>query len=111
MNKQQRIDKALKEISDQICKLEQRISILDNRKSTLIRISNGLDDPHALIPNSVQSIEDWLYGHPYPSAVLSSICRNRNEAFQRSLYSYTTMHDFHIVKCESVEYYKNKLKI
>lgn len=111
MNKQQRIDKVLKEISDEQCKLEQRIRILDDRNCILNRIANDLDDPHALIPNSVKSIEDWLSGHPYPSAVLSSICRNRNEAFQYSLYSYTTMHDYHIVKCELPEYYRNKFNI
>lgn len=110
-DKQQRIDKMLENISEQICMLEQRKSILDDRKNILNRVANELDDPHALIPNSAKSVEDWLYGHPFPNAVLSNICRNKNEAYRLSLFSHTTMYEYHIVKCDSVEYYRNKFNI
>lgn len=111
MDKQQRIEKLQQRISNQTSMLQQRINILNNRNDHLHKIAGKLDDPHALIPNSVKSVEDWLCNHPFPDAVLSAICRNKKEAFELSLFSHTTMYEFHIVKCESANFYRNKLNI
>nr|DAT27604.1 MAG TPA: hypothetical protein [Caudoviricetes sp.] len=111
MDKQQRIEELQQRISNQKSMLLQRINILNNRDDHLHKIASMLDDPHALVPNSVNSVEDWLCGHPFPNSVLAAICRNKKEAFERSLFSHTTMYEYHIVKCESVGYYRNKFNI
>ncbi len=111
MDKQIRINRLTDQLDMQIASFEMQVDRLQKRKDKLYQIAARLDDPHALVPNSVKSIEDWLVDHPFPNAVLASIYINRFKAYEASLYSYTTMHDYHIVKCESAEYYRNKFNI
>lgn len=103
---QQEIDNKRRELQVQRSTLERQISEIDNEFYNLRQLEVELDDPHALIPNSYNIIEEWLEGHPHPNSVLSMIAKNKAEAESWKISCNTYNFDYHIVKCKHKEEYE-----
>ena len=99
-----------KQISRKLQRLRFQIFILEHRKSKVARILNELDDPHALIPKDYQSFDEWIMDIPYPYTCIGMIYKNKTKAEIASCCCYIYQEDYHIVPCESKEYYKQKYK-
>ena len=108
MRKTDRILRLREQINRELSSLNQREQILRNRNNRLNVISLTIDEPHALIPRSYATVDDWLKGHRFPQFVISNVYKNSTIAFQVSLSCYTYQYDYHIVRCESREYYEQK---
>lgn len=108
MTKTQRINRLYSQISAESSALQSRLAQLDNRRSKLNRIAKSIDEPHALIPNSCRSVEEWIEGHPFPSAVIANVFPNYATAFDASHFSIFVEMNYHVAPCESREYYRLK---
>lgn len=108
MNKTDRIEHIRRDINEQIISCYQRIDILSKRKDTLMKISMSTLEPHALIPNWYDDIEEWIEGHPFPGTCIDMIFSNKEIAFKNSLACNMYQTDYHIVKCKPREYYIDK---
>ena len=109
MTKQQRIEKLQRMIRDEQSRINDRKSILEKRFVRLTKIALQLDDPHALIHRDYKSVEDMISDHPNIKNVSLQIYKNKNLAEDASYSCYTYQYEYHIVKCESKEYYQNLL--
>lgn len=63
-----------------IAALRVEVRKLEDALIELSRQEIELDDPHALIPKNMESLNHWLKGHPYPHNVKSMVFKNRSEA-------------------------------
>ena len=95
---QQEIDKQRAKIIRDISILENNIKEWRKDLSDLHNLEIKLDDPHALIPNSYKSMDEWVDGHPFPESCLSMIYKNRADAEDVQMSSYNYTFDYHVVK-------------
>lgn len=103
MNKQEELELAINKLQSDKSELQNRIILIDNQIKELHGEELKLFDPHALIPNSCKTFEDWIKDHPFPDACLSMIYRNKQEAKNVSYCCYTYQYDYHIVRIRPEE--------
>jgi hypothetical protein len=108
INKQERIDRIKNRIREEQSLLQYRINMLDNRHNILTGIESKLKEPYALIPIDCNSFEDWITGHPFPYSCICHVYENKFNAQNAQYVCNTYQIDYHIVKCESREFYKEK---
>jgi hypothetical protein len=108
MDKQEKIERLRDKIDTQKAFLQHRIDILDKRCNILAGIERKLKDPHALIPVSCNSFEEWIKGHPFPDSCICNIYENKYNARSTQYVCNTYQIDYYVVKCKSREFYKEK---
>lgn len=97
-------------INRRICDLRKELRRLENRRSKVFDVLSSLDDPHALIPKDCKTFEDWLIDHPFPYSCIGMIYKNKTQA-ERVSYCCNNYQDYyHVIPCESKEFYKEKYK-
>ena len=97
-------------INRRISDLREELRRLENRRSKVLKVLSSLDDPHALIPKDCKTFEDWLINHPFPYSCISMIYKNKTQAEHVSYCCYVYQYDYHVIRCESKEFYKEKYK-
>lgn len=108
-DKQSRIDRLLNRLSIEESMHRRRIDILQERRNKLIKISHKIKAPHALIPKSYATIDEWLDDcTSFPQFIIQMIFDNKAQAVDVSYCCNTYQSDFHIVKCKAKDYYYKK---
>ena len=108
-DKQQRINRLLDKIALERSMHYRRIGLLQERINRLNRIARKLHDPHALIPKSYASIDEWLNNcGSFPNHIIGMIFENKISAIEVSYCCNTYQSDYHVVKCNEKEYYIEK---
>lgn len=108
LSKTQRIEILYDRLSNQISMLRQQEELLEQRQQKLHQIGRRIDEPHAVIPKSCNDVEAWLQGHPFPSACIANVQKNKALAEELIHVCNTYEMFYHIVKCEPREYYEEK---
>ena len=103
MNKQEELELAINKLQSDKSKLQNSIILIDNQINELHGEELKLFDPHALIPNSRKTFEDWIKVHPFPDFCLSMIYRNKQEAKNVSYCCYTYQYEYHIIRIRPEE--------
>ena len=108
-DKQSRINHLLGKIEIERSMHYHRIGLLQERINNLNKIAHKLHDPHALIPKSYASIDEWLDNcGSFPQFLIDMIFENKISAIQVSYCCNTYQSDYHIVKCNDKDYYIEK---
>lgn len=97
-------------INKKISDLLEELRRLENRRSKVLGVLSSLDDPHALIPKDCKTFEDWLIDHPFPYSCIGMIYKNKAHAERVSYCCYNYQEGYHVIPCESKDYYKEKYK-
>ena len=108
MNKAKRIHIAISAIDMQLTALKQREVILRKRLQNLNNIAMYIDDPHAVIPKSYQTLDEWFKGHPFPQSLINHVCKNEYKAREMHVCCNTYYFDYHVVPCQPKIYYIEK---
>lgn len=93
-----------------ISELNTKINKLQHLKDGVNAFMHTINDPHALIPMQYKNFEDWAKETPFPKFCINHVFPNKRCAEIYQLCSYTYMYDYHVVKCNSVEYYKKSIE-
>ena len=108
MSKTKRIDIAISAIDMQLSVLSQRELILRKRKQRLNNIAIGIDEPHAVIPKSCRTLDEWFNGNRFPESIINHICKNKYKAREMQVCCNTYYFDYHVVPCQPKAYYTEK---
>ena len=108
MSKTKRIHIAISAIDIQLDALKQREEILLKRLQNLNNIAMSIDDPHAVIPKSYRTLDEWFKGHPFPKSLINHICKNEYKAREMQDCCNTYYFDYHVVPCQPKAYYIEK---
>ena len=98
-------------INERLSELGKEIKRLESRKSKVVEILDGLDDPHALIPKWYDTFDEWIKDHPFPYSCIGMIYKNKSKADRASICCNIFQNDYHVVRCKPKEVYKFKYNI
>ena len=106
LSKTDRVDILNKRLSEQIGDLRSQIKLLEQRRQKINQIAHRIEEPHALVPKRYNDVNAWLQGHPFPTACIDHVFKNKALALERLHTSDNYQKFFHIIKCEPREFYE-----
>lgn len=99
---QEEIDRKIARLRGDQAKLQWKIRSLEDEIVDLNREARELDDPHVLIPDCYETIDEWLEHVPFPRLTRKShTFRNRSEARDCQLCCNTYQECYHIKRLQN----------